>query len=93
MSQPCVLNVRVKPGARRQGLIGWADGQLEVAVHAPPEKGKANKALIELLAKELGLRKSQITLLSGRTGRRKRLQLTDVSPDDLQRRIAKVVPV
>jgi hypothetical protein len=52
-----------------------------------PEKGKANKAVIELLSKLLGLRKSQIELLAGETSSQKRFLVRDVPPDELRRRI------
>lgn len=74
------LRVRLTPKARRSaidGLAAEADGSvtLKVAVTAIPEKGRANEALIELLAKELRIARSLITLESGATDRRKTLHL------------------
>lgn len=70
------LALRVKPGARKdeiQGLEPDAGGgmSLLVKVRAQPEKGGANRAVIELLAQALGLPKSRITIWAGETGRRK----------------------
>ncbi|MGH6883299.1 DUF167 domain-containing protein [Hypericibacter sp.] len=74
------LRVRLTPKARRSaidGLMAEADGSvvLKVAVTAVPEKGRANEALIELLAREWRIARSSITLESGATDRRKLLHL------------------
>lgn len=74
------LNVRLTPKARRPGLGGLlteADGtkHLKAAVSAPPEDGKANAALVELVAKSLRLAKRDVTLVKGDKDRRKVLEL------------------
>lgn len=75
------LELRVQPGAKADRLEGPAeldDGAcvLKVRIKAPPADGKANKALIALLAKRWKLAKSDLALVSGETGRRKRLRLS-----------------
>ena len=87
-----ILPVRAHPGARRSEIRGQQEGMLKVFVTQAPEKGKANKALIGVLAKGLGLRKSQIELISGETSSRKRFLVRDVSPDVLSDRIERVLP-
>lgn len=82
-----ILPVRAHPGARRNEIRGEQDGQLKVCVTQAPEKGKANKAVVELLAKKLGLKKSQIALLSGETSHQKRFLLVGISPKELAARI------
>ncbi len=74
------LEVRLQPGARADRLDGLetlADGAtvLKARVTAPPEGGKANAALVKLLAKRWKLAKSDIRLLAGETSRRKSLLL------------------
>jgi len=66
-----ILPVHVVPGASRERIAGLHNGRVRVAVAAPPEKGKANKALVALLATALGVRKSQISVVRGETGREK----------------------
>ena len=61
----CVLAVRAQPGARRNAVVGAQAGALKVAVTAPPDQGRANKALAETLAAALGLKKSQVELIAG----------------------------
>jgi uncharacterized protein len=68
----CILPVHAQPRARKAGILGEHAGTLKVAVTAPPEEGRANKALAELLAKTLGFKRSQVELLSGETSREKR---------------------
>ncbi len=72
------LDIKVTPKASADRVQGWApDAEggrvLKIAVTAPPEDGKANKAVIALLAKRLKLPKSAITIASGETSRRKTL--------------------
>jgi uncharacterized protein (TIGR00251 family) len=78
-----VLAVRASPGARRNEIRGEHDGALKVAVAQPPEKGKANQAIMELLAKRLRLRRSQIELLSGETSSQKRFLIRGVDAKQL----------
>jgi uncharacterized protein len=86
-----ILPVRAQPGARRNEIRGEQDSALKVCVTQSPEKGKANKALIEVIAKALSLRKSQIELISGETSHQKRFLIRGISLDDLARRIAEAI--
>jgi uncharacterized protein len=81
------LPVRAQPGARRNEIRGVQDGALKVCVTQSPEKGKANKALVELLSKKLGLKKSQIELVAGETSHQKRFLIRGVDAKDLASRI------
>jgi len=83
-----ILPVRAQPGSRRNELRGEQDGMLKVCVTQSPEKGKANKAVIELIAKSLNLRKSQIELLSGETSHHKRFLIRDITPQELAQKLA-----
>jgi uncharacterized protein (TIGR00251 family) len=79
-----ILSVRAQPGARKDEIVGkWADS-IKVRVTAPPEKGKANEAIIKLLAKKLGLKKPAISLISGETSREKKILLQGVSCAELE---------
>jgi uncharacterized protein (TIGR00251 family) len=83
-----VLPVRAQPGARRAGIVGEQAGSLKVAVTAPAEDGRANKALLEVLRDGLDLKRSQIELLSGHTSRAKRFLIRGCTPAELQGRVA-----
>lgn len=82
------LPVQAQPGARRNAVVGVRDGRLRVAVTQAPEKGKANEALVEVLAEVLDLKKSQIALVSGETSRQKQFLITGLSLAELSQRIA-----
>ena len=82
-----VLPVRAHAGARTSAIRGVQGGALRVSVTQAPEKGKANKAIVAVLAKQLGLRKSQVELLSGPTSPRKKFLIRGCSKDDLQQRL------
>jgi len=86
-----VLPVRAQPGARKDEVRGVRDGMLKVSVTQAPERGKANKAIAALLAKALGLRKSQIELLSGQTSTRKRFLIRQTAPEALLPTIERAV--
>jgi hypothetical protein len=83
-----VVPVRAQPRARQARIIGEHGGSLKVAVTDPPEKGKANQAIIKLLANHLGLKQSQVQLLSGASSRNKRFLLVDQQASDVQMNFA-----
>jgi hypothetical protein len=58
---------------------------IRVHVSAPPEKGKANKELIRFIAKRLGIPKTTVVLLSGKTSRRKRIQVNGIGKEQVMR--------
>jgi uncharacterized protein (TIGR00251 family) len=67
------LSVSVVPNARRSEIAGLHDGALRVRLAAPPIEGRANDALLVWLADELDLPKRAFVLLSGASGRRKKV--------------------
>jgi uncharacterized protein (TIGR00251 family) len=72
-----VLRLRVTPRAGRTSVDLQEDGSLKVRVTAPPEDGKANRAVTEALARALGIAKSRLTLVSGVTSRDKAFRVED----------------
>ncbi len=82
----CTVEIRAVPNAPRSEVVGWHAGALKVKLHAPPVDGKANEALCDFLAEELGLPRRAVTLLRGDTSRQKVLRITGCSLPDLQRR-------
>ncbi len=86
-AEGCVLPVRAQPGARRAGVQGEQAGALKVAVTAPPEDGRANRALIEELRKALGVKRSQVELLGGPTSRDKRFLIRGLTRAEVQKRL------
>jgi uncharacterized protein (TIGR00251 family) len=85
------LSVKAQPGAKRNALTGVHAGALKVAVSVAPEQGKANQAIAALLAETLGLKKSDVELLSGQTSRAKKFLVRGLSVDELRARLAKAL--
>ena len=81
-----ILPVRAQPGARRNEIRGAQEGALKVCVTQIAEKGKATKSVIEVLCKQLGLKKSQVELLSGETSHQKRFLVRGIALEELTAR-------
>lgn len=86
-----VLSVKAQPGAKRNALTGVHAGALKVAVSVAPEQGKANQAIAAMLAQALGLKKSDVELLSGQTSRAKKFLVRRLSVEELRGRLAKAL--
>ncbi len=73
--------MKVVPGASRTRYQGEWDGMARIAVAAPPEKGKANTALTEFLAKLLGVRKTEVQVIRGQTATIKTIRIEGVTAE------------
>lgn len=90
------LSVRLTPNGGRDGIAGVevnaaGESHLKAKVTAVPEKGKANKMLIALLAKAIRMPKSTISIVSGDTARQKILRI-DGDPEDIIRKLEGILP-
>ncbi len=83
-----LLAVQARPKASRNGVVGVHAGRLKVAVTAAPEKGKANAAVLDVLAKALDLKRSQLALATGEANPRKTVAVTGLDAEELRRRIS-----
>lgn len=88
----CVIRVRAHPGARKNEVRGIHDGALRVAVTQVPEKGKANQAIVSLLARTLGVGKSSIQVIAGEQQPNKKLRIENMTPEQLRHRILTLLP-
>lgn len=75
-----LLSVVVQPDARQPGVVGRHGDAVKLRVAAPAEAGRANRAVCELVASVLGVRPTDVTVISGATSRRKRLAVRSVPP-------------
>jgi uncharacterized protein YggU (UPF0235/DUF167 family) len=82
------LRLRVAPGASAPGVVGRHGDAWKVRVAAAPERGRANDAVLELLAATLEVPRSSVTLVSGGGSRNKIVELTGLAPDEIERRLA-----
>src|SRR5258708_449217 len=82
-----ILPVHARPGARKNDVTGIHAGRLKVSVTEAPEKGKANQALLKLLAALLEIRPSQITLTAGATSHQKKFLIAGLDRANLEQRL------
>jgi uncharacterized protein (TIGR00251 family) len=82
------LAVKITPNAGRNEITGFKDDVLNIKIGAPPEKGKANKELIDFLAEKLRIRKSSVTIIRGQTSHRKIIAIEGIDQAD----ITKIIP-
>jgi uncharacterized protein len=90
-SEGSVLPVRAQPGARRTGVVGEQNGSLKVAVTAPPDKGKANAAIHEVLCAAFDLARPQVELVSGAGSRDKKFLLRGATPEMVKQRLQAIL--
>jgi uncharacterized protein (TIGR00251 family) len=81
------LRLRVSPGARANAIVGKHGNGWKVRVTAAPEDGKANDAVLRLLAERVGLPQVSLKLISGPSSRDKIVELTGVDAAEAERRL------
>jgi len=82
-----VFTAKVVPGSSRTVVAGTLEDMIKIRVAAAPEKGKANQCLIAFLAKELGIKKNAVEILSGHTNPVKQVRVAGVSAAELLERL------
>ena len=84
------LQLRVSPGAGRSAVVGRHGDAWKIRVVADPERGRANAAVVELLAESLDLRRPDVRIVSGAGSRDKVVELVGITRDEVERRLAAV---
>jgi uncharacterized protein (TIGR00251 family) len=87
-TQTIRLAVKVTPNTGRNEVTGFKEDVLQVRIAAPPEKGKANKELVDFLSDKLGVKKSSITITRGPTSRNKVLAIEGIRREQMIRRLS-----
>jgi uncharacterized protein YggU (UPF0235/DUF167 family) len=87
-SETTRLRLRVSPGAGRSAVVGRHGDAWKVRVTEAPERGRANDAVLRLLAETLALPRTALTLVSGHGAREKIVELTGMGPALTERRLA-----
>jgi uncharacterized protein (TIGR00251 family) len=78
-----ILSVKIVPKARQNKIIGWENGWLKIQIQAVPEKGEANKELLDFLAKTFQIPKRCLYITSGNTSRLKKICLEEISEEEI----------
>lgn len=89
MEPSASVRLRVSPGAPRSELVGRYGDGWKVRVAAPPEDGRANEAVLGLLAERLDLPRRSLSLVSGHGGRDKVVRMAGISEAELERRLGR----
>jgi len=84
-----VIRIKLLPKSSRNQVVGREGDHFKVKVTAPPVEGRANKALIELLAKKLGVPKSHFEIISGKSSRLKSVRIDGLSQEDIIKKMEK----
>ncbi len=79
------LKVKVVPGSSRNEIVGWLGDALKIKVTAPPEKGKANEAVVELLAAALGIATDDIIVVSGHSSPAKVVAVSGMDDETIRK--------
>jgi uncharacterized protein (TIGR00251 family) len=88
MAEPSTgVRLRVSPGARQSELVGRHGDGWKVRVTAPPEDGRANDAVLDLLAKQLELPRRSVSIVSGHAAREKIVRLEGIDRAESERRL------
>ena len=80
-----VVSVKVQPNASKDRVVGKHGDQIKIAVTVAPEKGKANKAVIKVLSKLLGVKNTDIQIISGEKSRDKKVFIRNINEEDFNR--------
>ncbi|MBT3878756.1 MAG: YggU family protein [Candidatus Scalindua sp.] len=80
-----VVSVKVQPNASKDRIVGEHADQIKIAVTVAPEKGKANKAVVKVLSRWLGIKSSDIEIVSGETSRDKKVFIRNINEEDINR--------
>jgi uncharacterized protein (TIGR00251 family) len=83
------VEVRLRPSARRSGIEGFRDGILHANVKEPPREGRANRALVSLMAEALGVPKGNVSIVRGLSSRDKVLAVSGLSSEELGAKLAR----
>jgi hypothetical protein len=81
------LRVKVVPGSSRNEIAGWLGDAVKIRVKAPPEKGKANAAVLDLLARQLGLSTTALAIISGHSSPSKIVAISGMDDEAIRKAI------
>jgi hypothetical protein len=78
------IEIHLHPGAKRDEIVGFREGVLYAKVTALPQRGQANRALLELMAQTLGIPKSAVDIIRGQSSRSKVIAVRGLSREEIE---------
>ena len=91
-AQGVLVPVLAQPGAKRSAIVRFQAGAVKIAVNQPPDKGRANEAIVEMLAKTLDLPLRSVELVAGATSRKKMILIRGGDPDAIRTDLERAIP-
>ena len=83
------ISIKVQPNSNRNEVVGVVNGVWKIKIAAPPDKGKANKELVDFLSELLDIKKDRINILRGQTSHNKIVEIEGLSAESLSARMLK----
>jgi uncharacterized protein (TIGR00251 family) len=81
--EACTFGVSVKTSAKNSRVVGEENGVLKIEVAAPPVEGKANDAVVKLIAKSLGVAPTRVSIVAGQKSKKKRITVSGIDREDV----------
>jgi uncharacterized protein (TIGR00251 family) len=91
VEEDVVFLAKVVPASSKTAISGLLNGMVKIKVSAPPEKGKANKCLIDFLAKQLGVKTSDVSITTGQNNPIKKIKVSGLSAETVVRKLTLAV--
>jgi len=86
------IEIHLQPGAKRNEIVGFREGVLYAKVTALPQKGRANRALLELMAETLGIPKSDVEIIRGQSSRSKVVAVHGLTGEEVRKILGRDLP-
>ena len=83
------IPIKVQPNSNHNEVVGVVNGVWKIKIAAPPDKGKANKELVDFLSEWLDIKKDHINILRGQTSHNKIVEIEGLDPESLSARMLK----
>jgi len=83
------ISLKVQPNAGHNEVVGLVNGLWKIKIAAPPEKGKANKELVDYLSRLLDIKKDRINILRGQTSHNKVIEIEGIDQESLSEKMLK----
>jgi uncharacterized protein (TIGR00251 family) len=85
------LQIKVTPSSSKDCIVGWLENALKIKVKAPADRGKANKAVIKLLERNLELAKGSISITNGTTSGNKIIEIDAINDDAIHQKLSAIL--
>ena len=82
-----ILETRITPKGSKNEIIGWREDTLIIKTTSPPIDGAANESIIKIISKQIGIKKSDVSIISGNKSRDKKIKIENITIDEIKDKI------